>query len=318
MSHLERLGNEIGVPIKPDHDGYVGRECPEKKCLGYFKITLGTGLKGKNLPCNCPYCGHTDSHNHFWTPEQLEYAKSVAFNKITEAVMTDLRELEFDHPPTGPFGIGMSLTVEGTAHPVSYYREKRLETEVVCQQCTLRYAIFGVFGYCPDCGVHNSLQILNKNLDLVEKMLVLAETAEPELANHLIGIALADSVSAMDGFGRESCRVAFSAQSKVMPDNFSFQRLEGAQKNVQTHFGYALASSLEPAEWEMACRCFQKRHLLAHNMGVVDVKYACSTNDREAVIGRKIRVSPEEVRSLVTILRKMGAALVDGINAQET
>ena len=30
-------------------------------------------------------------------------------------------------------------------HPIRQYREKRLETEVVCDRCTLHYAIYGVF-----------------------------------------------------------------------------------------------------------------------------------------------------------------------------
>jgi hypothetical protein len=40
--------------------------------------------------------------------------------------------------------------------------------------------IYGVFGYCPDCGEHNSLQILDKNLELVIKMLDMASSAEGE------------------------------------------------------------------------------------------------------------------------------------------
>ena len=70
------------------------------------------------------------------------------------------------------------MTVEGRPHPVQHYRESQLETEVVCEKCSLRYAIYGVFAYCPDCGEHNSRQILNKNLDLAGKQLGLAESIE--------------------------------------------------------------------------------------------------------------------------------------------
>lgn len=38
MSHLRRLGKQISVPIRPDKDRYIGRECPQ--CEGYFKVTL--------------------------------------------------------------------------------------------------------------------------------------------------------------------------------------------------------------------------------------------------------------------------------------
>jgi len=61
---------------------------------------------------------------------------------------------------------------------------------VVCDNCPLRYAIYGVFGWCPACDAHNSLQILLKNLELAGKELALAETVDNELADHLIGDAL--------------------------------------------------------------------------------------------------------------------------------
>jgi hypothetical protein len=73
MSHLKKIGDRISVPLEPDEDGYIGRECPDEKCLGYFKVTPGTGVKDPT-PCHCPYCGHTGDNNTFFTREQIEYA----------------------------------------------------------------------------------------------------------------------------------------------------------------------------------------------------------------------------------------------------
>ena len=87
-------------------------------------------------------------------------------------MVQELKKHEFNIPARGPFGIGVSMKIQpGSPHPIRYYREKKLETEVTCSGCTLQYAIYGVFGYCPDCGVHNSFQILQKNLELVAKEL---------------------------------------------------------------------------------------------------------------------------------------------------
>src|ERR1017187_5311807 len=114
---------------------------------------------------------------------QIGYVKSVALGKIREAVRQELKAMEFNIPPRGPFGIGISLKVKpGAPVPIRWYREKNLETELICNQCGLRYAIYGVFGWCPDCGVHNSLQILGKNLELAMKKLALAESVEKDLA----------------------------------------------------------------------------------------------------------------------------------------
>ena len=59
----------------------------------------------------------------------------------------------------------------GRPIPIHRYREPQLETVVTCSDCTLRYSVYGVFGFCPDCRKHNSLEILNKNLDVVTKMI---------------------------------------------------------------------------------------------------------------------------------------------------
>ena len=121
---------------------------------------------------------------------------------MTDAFYEDLKKLEFDHRPSGGFGIGMSMKVKrGGPTPIHYYREKRLETEVVCNRCTLRYSVYGVFAFCPDCGQHNSLQILAKNLDMVEKMVDLAAGIERELRDKVTENALEDCVSAFDGSG---------------------------------------------------------------------------------------------------------------------
>lgn len=53
MDHFRRLGNSISIPIPTDENAFTGRECPRPNCEGYFKIELGTGLKGEGLPCCC-------------------------------------------------------------------------------------------------------------------------------------------------------------------------------------------------------------------------------------------------------------------------
>lgn len=303
-TNLESLGTQFSVPIKPDKDGYLGRECPVKECLGYFKITPGTGIKGP-APCHCPYCGHEGAQNTFFTQEQIEYAKSIVLRKVTDALHQDLKSLEFDHKPVG-FGIGLSLKVKASAPlPIRYYREKELETAVVCDHCTLRYAIYGVFGWCPDCGVHNSLQILIKNLELARKELGISATAEQELADHLIGDALENAVSAFDGFGRELC--------KRKSVEIRFQNLAGARRRVQHAFSLDFADGLRPDEWETACRAFQKRHLLAHKMGVIDDEYVQKGNDPSAIVGRRITLTKIEVETCIGIVETMGRRLFTGI-----
>ena len=304
-NNLRRLGNQVSVPINADEDGYLGRECPVKECLGYFKITPGTGIKGP-APCHCPYCGHAGDNNTFWTQEQLEHAQSIALRAFTDALQKDLKSMEFEQRPRGGFGIGISMKfTPGAPHPIKHYKEKELETEVTCDNCELRYAIYGVFGWCPDCGIHNSIQILMKNLELAKKELELAETVDKELASHLTGDALENIVAAFDGFGREIC-------AKKATD-VQFQSLASARRRVQDAFGLDFADILSPDDWDSVCRVFQKRHLLAHKLGVVDEDYKKKAKDPQAVLGRKVSISRSEVLAAIGFIEALGKRLFEGI-----
>lgn len=310
MSHMKRLGSEIRVSIPLDDKGMIGRECPQADCEGYFKIQPGTGLVGENLTCHCPYCGHTDDPKQFYTKAQVEYVKSAALHKITDALHKDLKALEFNHKPRGGFGIGVSMKAIGKPAPVRYYREPQLETEVVCDHCTLRYSIYGVFGYCPDCRIHNSLQILDKNLQLIAKMLSLAETQESSLAEHLVENALEDCVSAFDAFGRETCRVfASKATDPARAGEIRFQNIGGARDRVQQQFGVDFSVGSDAANWAQLRRAFAKRHLLAHTMGVVDEDYLQATGDSPSLLGRKVPITGAEVAALAVSLRNIGGEL---------
>src|SRR5688572_14551152 len=106
------MGDRVAVSIPTDEHGYWGRECPVPACEGYFKVKPGTGLVGEDLPCYCPYCGHSASSNEFWTRAQIEYAESVALQQFTDAIRKDLKALEFEHTPKGPSGIGFSMKLK--------------------------------------------------------------------------------------------------------------------------------------------------------------------------------------------------------------
>jgi hypothetical protein len=312
MRHIERLPKQFSIQINPDEEGYMGRECPEESCLGYFKVTPGTGVIG-DPHCYCPYCGHQAEHDKFFTQEQLEYAKSIILNQVTNALLKDLKSLEFNHKPRGSFGIGISMQVKGSPQPIHHYREKQLETEIVCDRCTLRYAIYGVFAYCSDCGAHNSRQILDKNIELAEKEVTLAATSTAELSDHLIADALENIVAAFDGFGREICRVhARLAAIPARAENISFQNLLRSKERVEELFGIDLSASVGASDWSFAHQCFQKRHLLAHRMGIVDESYLQATNDPSATVGRKIRIGRDEVTGLAQVVRMLGDHLAQG------
>lgn len=305
----------IPISIKPDEDGFVGRQCPSKGCCGYFKIQFGTGLKGEDLPCHCPYCGHKDNQGAFLTEDQEKYVHSHAIRHIEGELSKIFKSFERRPRPGAVFDISITCK-EGRPHPIHYYREKKLEQEVVCEGCTLRYSIYGVFGYCPDCGSHNSLQILKANFAIVEKMLVLAETFEQAIKEKLIEDALENAVSAMDGYGRELCKLfANKSSDPARAGNLSFQNISGAQTNLLQLFSLDIAAAISSQEWVEVKKCFQKRHLLAHKMGVIDQAYIDQTGEGQSLDGRKVVVGSQEVRDLVGHLVNVGQYLYQRLHS---
>lgn len=304
-NHLRRLGSKISIDMPTDENGYLGRECPA--CESYFKVTPGTGLKS-STEFFCPYCGHHASSSEYWTKDQITYARSVALQKVSDAVLKDITESarSFNRRQSGGL-ISMKATVKTSRRDVRYYVEKDLETHLDCAMCTLRYSIFGVFGHCPDCGVHNSLQILDTNLKLIDKQVRWALSTDEELREHLIGDALENVVSAFDGFGRTIVhRKAKHASDPKKAGRISFQNLSTAARDLEEHFGIRLSGTTSDKEWLLLVRCFQKRHLLAHCMGVIDEKYVKSTGDTTAIVGRKIKIDAAEIEKLVAVIAKLG------------
>ncbi len=222
--------------------------------------------------------------------------------------------MEFTEKIDGPLGFRISMEFKpGPVLPIHGIVEKRLETQVTCDGCTLEYAIYGLFAFCPDCRRHNSLQILGMNVDVLEKELALADELkerDSEVSERLVANALNGAVSAFDGFGREICRVyQTKATDPAKAGVLSFQNPEGARKNVLDLFGFDFTQGLTPQENASIIRGFQKRHLLAHRMGIVDEVYMKATGDPAAVVGRKIRVTQVEVREVLSLVRRLGTTL---------
>ena len=205
--NLKRLEDGIRVSIPTDEDGLVGRECPNPDCLGYFKIKPGTGLAGEDLPCHCPYCGETEGQDHFWTQDQIDYARSIMMNEVSKALKVDIKEWDRElKKSTRNSFIKLGMEFKGQSHPIYQYEEKQLETRITCDYCTLEYSIYGLFAFCPDCAMHNSTQIFKKNIELVEKLIALsAQEKDTELAQVLLVKSLETVVATFDGFGRAYC-----------------------------------------------------------------------------------------------------------------
>jgi uncharacterized protein YbaR (Trm112 family) len=289
---------EIKLTIPTDKNGFIGRECPV--CKKYFKIKFGTGLKD-SAHCHCPYCNHIASHDYFWTRDQLNYVESYIHNCAEKHILDRLKKLETK--PKRNQLISLEIKVKGKLTPIAYYAEKDLEQNIYCKNCTLEYSIYGKFGYCPDCGIHNSHEIFIANVELFRKMMELSQSAEPEISRKIIENALEDLISVFDGFCRDTLKLKDSTH------NISFQNIDNARNKLIQRYGFDIAKGIDAADWNKIILAFQKRNLLAHNLGKIDQKFINKTNLDNSLLGKSVVIRQEEVIEISDLLEKMAQNL---------
>ena len=308
-------GKEFRITLATDEGGMLGRECPNKDCSGYFKIKPGTGVQEEEFQQTCPYCGTKAESQDFTTQEQIEYAKSLAMREIQKAISADLQKWgkNLERSTRGGF-IQFRTEYKATPMPIYYYEEKKLETTLTCEKCSLVYSIFGKFAYCPDCGIDNTLQIFNKNLELVHKLLNQAKAeGNVEFQEFLIHNALEDVVSTFDSFGRNSVQL-FTKNTLKTKINISFQNISKARDRIHDEFGFDILNSLEIEDWKKVIRNFQKRHLISHNDGIVDNAYLQITNDQKAILGKKILITAENIEEMLSLIEIIAENLQAGLS----
>ena len=317
LNNLSDLdGKKFEIDLKTDEDGMLGRECPNEACSGYFKIKPGTGILDGNFQPTCPYCGIQADSQDFSTQEQIEYAKSLVVREVQKALGADLLKWGKDLERTVRGGfIQIKTEYKSTPMPIYYYEEKELETTLTCEECGLVYSVFGKFAYCPDCGIDNTLQIFRANLDLVQKLLAQAKVEENvEFQEFLVHNALEDIVSAFDSFGKNSVKL-FTKNTKKSDLSISFQNIAKAHERIQTEFGINFQNGLEIEDWEKVIQNFQKRHLISHNDGIIDIAYLQITNDPKATLGRKIAVTVEDVEDMLSSIDTIARGLQSGLSS---
>ena len=96
----------------------------------------------------------------------------------------------------------------------------------------------------------------------------------------------------------------------------SCQNLESLKSRVLKLFENDLDSPFSADEWRALVQGFQKRHLIAHRMGVIDQAYIDATGDLGAVVGRKVYLDSVEVAHLLLLIRRIGRHIRNFLRAE--
>ena len=320
---VRRLGDhrvELSVPIPKDADGMTGRECPEESCTPrYFKIRSGTGAQDGPSRFFCPYCRRAGESGEFHTEAQREFARQHVRNYALE-LAHDMLSQSLRLGPTGRRTlVDGCVKITAKIEPlrpcrVPNPREEDLRRDVICPNCGLEHAVFGIARWCPDCGadifpahVEAEFETLRCVLRSVPQR---QESLGAAVAGRDVENALEDTVSIFEAVLKVLARWALeaagrsAAEASKVVDAFgnALQNVERGRELYRQHFGFDFCDGLEADTVQRAERIFAKRHVITHNLGMIDRRYLGRVGSGE-IEGREIRVGVEEVEEAIDFAR---------------
>jgi hypothetical protein len=314
------------IPLEPDEDGMVGRECPQTDCQPrYFKIAPRTlpensgeddSTSGPDI-LFCPYCGHQDGLQQFITYDQLEWAKSLFLgDMVRETQRVTRRAFRSTRTPSKKSMFSVRLTYKpGRLPSVRHYAEKELKSIVECDECNMKYAVYGISIFCPCCGKGNLALHLARSIELINALLEMKtqveETAGKDGGYHLLGNCLEDCVSLFEGFLKVIYSQALRAtcsederEAKLGGLRNSFQNVSRAERIFKDDLGYELLSSIDDSARDLLELQFAKRHIITHNLGLVDEQYRTQVASLQST-GQDVQIATDDVRRLLSIESKV-------------
>ena len=290
---------EISVPADEE---FLGRECNNPNCLRYFRVDADH-IQSRLY---CPYCGTNFSNDELHTQDQIKYLEESG----------EEQALEYMHKKIDKMFSKMSRQFRGNQFisvdykPTRYrakqitprYRELKVDSELRCPECSFLFQVYGLFGFCPGCGVENML-IYDANLTIIRR-----EIQSSDQPTRALRHAYSDLVSTFETF----CAKKAPEEAEDKP---SFQELFPTRKFFKKVIGVDILEGLKDDELLTIRRVFQKRHSCQHCEGRVTDQYVKKIPEDVNLIGTEVELSLDEFEKGAKILRHIVDRLV-GTNHQ--
>jgi hypothetical protein len=270
----------------------------------------------------CPYSGYRASDREFIHFDDVEAVKRYIVWAAREDVHNWLVDTAQDfnrRQPRGGF-ITMSMDVKPSHNPKPLAIRGDLLRELRCDICQRAYGVYAIGLFCPDCGAPNLSRHFQREAELVQQQVTLADTQHdaPELAYRLMGNAHEDVLTAFEA----TLKTAYAYLVRMQPPEQADQRcikkaIGNAFQNVQRARDLFAAIRIDPFNTLSADQTqilvvnIQKRHVIGHNLGIADEHYTELTQEEQP--GETVRILGEEIRRFATICAKVIATLEDSL-----
>ena len=267
----------------------------------------------------CPYSGIRADDAEFVHPDDRKAALKV----VEHAAIQDMQDA-FSDMLAGVAKGSKSLTYKpgpkrNRARP--RFGRRDLMRLLVCDCCGRDYGVFAIALFCPDCGAPNLALHFFREVELVDQQVELAEAAgqnRQELAYRLLGNAHEDVLTAFEA----TMKVAYayliqnrpSGSPPVKAVGNDFQNIERGRKRFE-EFSFDPFAELDATELSTLSLNIQKRHLIGHNLGVVDAKFA--EQAQEAKLGETVGLVATDIRTFAAMCRRVVGRLDDLLADQQ-
>lgn len=319
---------QLSIPVPKTPDGRVYRFSPNEAAqprhfvLGDAQrpdgITEPERARMKLEPGSsqtvCPYSGVVAPDDEFVHPDDRKAAIEIAKHAALADMEDQIRGMFDGLSRRQPRNSMLKIEVKSKSNPrprPRFYRTDLLR-ELVCDHCGRDYGVYAIGLFCPDCGAPNLHLHFEREVDLVDAQVQLADGLDAEheeLAYRLLGNAHEDVLTAFEAtlktvylFGKAAAAPDGPAP-KVGND---FQNVERGQKRF-AELGFDPNAVLEDEELAAMKLNIQKRHVIGHNLGVIDVKFAELSD--EAGVGETVHLVGEDIRAFAHTAQKVVNAL---------
>lgn len=318
---LQRLAKlqQVEVPLECDVEGYADKECPTEACLFPFKVH---GDDWKNLIKDeevfCPSCRHMAPRRSWFTTAQIEAAKEYALASVVNGLNGAMRadaDASKRHQKRNSF---LSITLEAKGGkdavlvPVAAAEPMRLRT--TCDACGCRYSYVGAAYFCPSCGQNSAKHTFLQTLSTIRTAAGLGPTLNTSLGadeakvmtRALLEKAMQDTVMSFQRLAEQ----LYERTGKTARRNI-FQNLEAGSELWGAEIGATYEELLDAEAMKRLRIFYQRRHLLAHQQGIVDADYISRCGDVGYALGQRLAIRDTEVLEFADLVERLGKALMN-------
>lgn len=326
----------FSITLPTDEDGMTGRECPDEDCQPrYFKIDSDAELpdedtsddEGTSHNIFCPYCGLQKDIQEFNTQAQVDWMMSLLerdVHRMVDDIFNDTFNRRRSPSSKGLISIELSYK-SGPLPSVRHYAEEQLKNIVECDNCSSKYAVYGLSFFCPFCSKGNLLLHLKRNIQTIKSFLGAKEQIKKiggkDATHHLLGNCLEDCVSLFEGFLKTiysfSLKKIVSEEvrdKKLSALRNSFQNLSKAERILSADLNWSLFDGIESTDKEFFELQFAKRHVITHNLGLIDKKFLEQVKQIQRE-GREVDIEHEDIENLLGILENLLSAIIKKFDA---